>query len=176
MKKRVIIDTMVLICAMRQAAKLPASAKTPPHDKFSLARALLHKLRRNDDLIILPSVVVAEFLVKIPVVNHPKLLTVLSENFYIPAFDLRCTSLAADLMSHGFKVRKTMDDKDKPARDSVKADAMIVATAKVHSADLIYTDDDQLYKMADKCGVITNKVPSQSDDMFDDIDSRRGEL
>lgn len=61
------------------------------------AKALLADLDREDAEILVPAVVVAEFLAGTPKEQHSELLNVLHRRFQLPSFDIRSAAVSASL-------------------------------------------------------------------------------
>ena len=95
--------------------------------------------------VVLPSVVVAEFLVKVPEEQRDETLAELSQAFIIHPFDAVATTTAALLWNVGRPQRMS---KKPGTREALKADTLLVATAHAAGAKIIYTHDKQLRKLA----------------------------
>ena len=105
--------------------------------------------------VIVPSVVVAEFLAGIPTVQHQGLLDVHNRRFQIPPFDTRTAALAAELWRDAAARNPSLKDQVREAfpgteKAKIKADLMILATALVRKADILYTHDGPLRKIAEE--------------------------
>ena len=86
----------------------------------------------------IPTIVVAEYLVPADKKAHASIIEAINRRFLIRPFDIECASLAAEL----FKVGKPMRTAGIPlGREVLRADTLIIATAKVHKAKVFYTDD-----------------------------------
>jgi predicted nucleic acid-binding protein len=101
----------------------------------------------NEDTIILPAVAIAELLTPISSDRRPALLREFTEKFVCPPFDLRAAPLAAKLRADDEQL--AADDKYKKSeRHVLKADAMIIASAKVAGATRFYSSDFKCRKLA----------------------------
>ena len=96
---------------------------------------------------------VAEFLAGVPKQRHTDLLEVLNRRFQIPPFDTRTAAVAAELWRDASERNPHLRAQVQEAfpgteRAKVKADLMILATALVRKADILYTNDGPLAKVA----------------------------
>ncbi len=131
------IDTQILIWGVRADG---------PEDHRKRARSLFSQLKTVGATIIIPSVAVAEFL--IPIADKDaknKVMSAISESFAIMPFDARCCELASTLYAEW---KPAYQDGTPGSRDFLKADAMIVATAKIYGASIFYSDDKKCREMA----------------------------
>lgn len=88
---------------------------------------LLDMLEEAKEKIAIPSVMVAELLIKVPLVDHFNYLAELQRRFFVPLFDLPASALAATLwLKH-----KDLPKDEQIGRTTLKSDVMIVATAKI---------------------------------------------
>ena len=154
----VALDSMTLVWGIR---KHGASEKTE-HAGF-----LFSELERDKAQIIIPSVVVAEYIT--PISSHDertKVVAAMSERFFIVPFDADDAVLAAKLYSEG-KSSRAM--KKPGTRVCLRADALIVATAKNHGAQEFYTDDNDCYAMASKI-MTARRLPTTAPYLGDFLD------
>ena len=121
---------------------------------ISRTQALFEDLDGSDADIMVPAVVVSEFLAGVPKPQHPGLLEVLNRRFQLPPFDVRTAAVAAGLWRDAAErnphlrefVRETFPGTEKA---KIKADMMILATALMRKADILYTHDGPLRAIAD---------------------------
>lgn len=141
----VCIDNHILVWGIRREA-------TPGQEKMiKRTGLLLEYLEENDALIIIPSVVVGEFMVRVPPDKHKKVLAVLEKRFQIAPYDTAAALIAAQLWIEKNKGSSRVSDdlreglKD-PSRIKLKDDCKIIATAIKCKADCIYSEDDGVQK------------------------------
>ena len=141
----VVVDTQILIWAVKREA-------TPGQEPM-IQKALhyLEHLDKSKDRIIVPSVVVSEFLANVPDEREVALLQVLSQKFMIAPFDAPAAVLAARVWRKNSSgnpslVRQLKDEGVKQAK--IKADLQIIGTALARRADRVTTHDDWLMKNA----------------------------
>lgn len=164
------IDSMVLIFSGMVPRK--KSAKSEEYEEMKTrSKILLHKLQK--ETIVLPTVAIAELLVPVHPDKKGELTAVLSGMFLCHPFDLNAATIASDLWEHHKTLPKSLIYSD---RHVLKADILIVASAKSAGATEFYSHDK-------KCRALANKVmkacdlPSRDpDDMFLAGDIRRGEV
>ncbi|MBF0408885.1 MAG: PIN domain-containing protein [Candidatus Riflebacteria bacterium] len=134
------LDTQILIWGIRKEA---TGNQTKMIEK---AEVFLQQLSTNYSAVLLPSIVIAEFLVKIPYSNHPQTISAFSKKFRIAHFDLKVASQYAKIWRERPQIETTKDPFI--SKRDIKADCMIIATALAHEAEVIYSHDDGLKKMA----------------------------
>ena len=167
---RVAFDAVVLGAYLQPEAQYPKRVSRIP-DRIEY---LVKTLEDANATIIIPSPALSEFLV-LAAGDGPSYLSELTSNrvFSIEPFDLKSAIEAATS-----EVKATRDgDKRAGATGSwqkVKVDRQIVAIAKVHGVDALYSDDEDLKKLAAASGVcvkgaadlaLPSKAPQQ-DSLF----------
>lgn len=146
--KRVCLDNHILIWGIRGMA-------TPGQEEMvERAKDLLFEMDEMDAEILVPSVVVAEFLAGIPKTQHVGILEVLNRRFQLPPFDVRTAAIAAELWREAAERNPNLKEQIQDAfpgteKAKIKADMMILATALVRKADILYTHDGPLKKSAE---------------------------
>jgi predicted nucleic acid-binding protein len=140
----VCIDSHVMIWAIKE--------ESAPGQEFMIpkAKAFLKWLDKTDVKVIVPSVVVAEFLMRIPPEIHTTINNLIQRNFISPPFDLQAAAHFSRIWQarKSQKVLQDLIDNGK-TRQELKADSMIVATALARGASLIYSHDEGLKKFAE---------------------------
>lgn len=163
----VALDTQTLIWGGLRRGVLGIGDQSPADaEKEKRSRLLMFDLDEAKARIVIPSVVVAELLFPIDLHQHGNFLAVISQRFFCPPFDLPATSLAAKLWQHGH----SLPPEERSKRTVLKADAMIVATAKIHGARFFYTDDLNCRKLAEVAGLIGRPLPNHSLNLFPETD------
>lgn len=123
------IDTHTLVWGVRQVGTA---------NELDRAKWLFEELEIAKAQVLIPTVVIAEYLVKADKKTHASIIEAINRRFLIKPFDIECASLAAELFSTG----KTTRPSGIPlGREVLRADTLIIATAKVHKAKVFYSDD-----------------------------------
>lgn len=141
--KRACLDNHILIWGVR-------GVSTPGQEgMINRAQSLFEDLDAADADIIVPAVVVAEFLAGVPVPQHIGLLDVLNRRFQVVPFDVRTASIVAELWRDAAERNPHLRDQIREAfpgteRAKIKADLMILASALARGADVLYTHDGPL--------------------------------
>ena len=167
------IDAMILVYAGIVPSK---NAATDPELAELTVRAhrLLYRLSRDDATIILPTIAISELLVPVPASDHGMLIKALAEQFVCPAFDVQAASVAANLWAAHKKLPRDQQYKD---RHVLKADAMIIASARVAGASIFYSNDRACRALAGTVmrseGLPTK--PQNLEDVFVESDIRSGD-
>jgi hypothetical protein len=126
------------------------------------ARILFHELQEHT--IILPTIAISEILIPVPAMKRGQVLATLAESFVCPAFDQHAASIAADIWSRHKNIPDNLQYDNRPL---LRADAMIVASAKAAGATEFYSNDDKCRALADL--VMTGRsLPRQSEKLFID--------
>lgn len=127
------IDTQILIWAMKEEA-------TDGQESMILrSQALIDRLDKSNKKILIPAVVVGEFLIRMPDETHQTTANLLGRDFMVAAYDIRAAVYFAKLC------REKSHDRDLHnsgmTRQELRADRMIVATALAFGAECIYSHD-----------------------------------
>ena len=149
---RACLDNHILIWGIRGVAAVGQEIMV------RRARALMKELEKNKVDILVPAVVVSEFLAGVPKSQHTELLRVLNRRFELPPFDVRAAAVAAEvwreIASRNPDLRAQIQETfPGTQRSKIKADIQILATALVRKADVLYTHDGPLTNVA--AGLIT---------------------
>ncbi len=142
-------------------------------DLRTRARILLDILQEGNDRIVIPSIVVAEYLAGVPNDQRRKSLSEIQDRFYCPPFDAVSALLAADLFVRRSELPEEERGKD---RIVIKADIQIVASAKTHGTSILYSNDRGLRSLAETVGIKASDLPMHHPNMFVDRDIREGTL
>ncbi len=164
----VALDTMILIWCLRDS-KL-ASPATPNEAKRVRAQALFKDLNEQKARLVIPTVIVSELLYGVPARDRRQFLEFLSSNFFCPPFDLRASLLASEI----WEQTRQAPPAESSNRNIIKADAMIVATAKVAGVNVFYSDDAGCRRMASACNLDARDLPSHSENLLTDAEARKG--
>ena len=152
----VAIDSMILVWGIR---------KEGPEDRLERAKWLFAKLDHDQSQIVVPSIVIAEYLSHVDVRKHAETIELMNNRFIISPFDVRAASLAADLFRQGLEER---GDKGSPdGRKCLRADSLIVATARSQGVSVFYSHDKHCRTMATRARMEAFDLPTTADNLFD---------
>ncbi|NOY42802.1 MAG: type II toxin-antitoxin system VapC family toxin [Planctomycetes bacterium] len=135
------LDTNVLVWGIRKV-----SCPTRP-DLIDRCVQLIrdHKARHIE--IMIPSIVLAEFLTGQDPVSQRSVKEIIGKAFFIAPFDAKAAVIAAELFDkQEFDAAK---QESEVGRQCLKADYKILATAIAHGASAIYANDQHFIKFAD---------------------------
>lgn len=159
----VVFDTttvLLLIDPEAQPPIDPVTGKRLEHCKGRIEH-LLKQLSDSKTRILIPTPVLSEFLVKAGPNKHEYLNEFLgSYSFVVGPFDERAAIELAMLEDNDLKSGKKLDNKTTKAK--IKFDRQILSIAKVQGASVIYTDDNNMAKLAKSNGmdvVLTWDIP-----------------
>lgn len=167
-------DTMILIYGLRALNRGAGPKSEKERERRRRARILLteSKQRFRSNQIIVPTIVVAELLTGIPSEAHGTVIANLQENFFCPPFDIRATTIAATVWQARVQAGPPVSGAE---RRNLKADVLIVATAKLAGARRFYSTDPDCRRVAEIAGLLARDLPSHSEDLFIEAESRREE-
>jgi hypothetical protein len=168
----VAIDSMIVIYAGLAPSKV--ASRPAELDELSVrSKLLLHQLLRRKATILLPAVAVSELLVPVPTAQRGTLVAALMKSFVCPPFDLEAAAIAADLWSRHREGRK---DLQYGSRQVLRADAMIVSSARAAGATEFYTHDRKCRALASLVMTANDlPTPHELEDQFLADDIRRGD-
>lgn len=139
----VCLDTQILIWGIKNEATAGQEALIPK------AQAFLKHLDKNQVQVLIPSIVIAEFLMRIPPEAHATIGNLIQRSFVVAPFDLQASAHFARLWQlHHAVAEAPLAGADTFTRSALKADCMIVAAAIARGADCIYSYDKGLKKFA----------------------------
>lgn len=151
----VAIDTMILIWGIRRQGK----AK-----QIKRADWLFGSFEENGTQVIVPTVSLAEYLIPSDPMKHNDIVAPLAKRFILAPFDARCAPLAARLFAHGKEERKMGVEN---ARNLLRSDSLIIATAAVHGATTFYSDDALCRNLAKRVPrLLVEGLPTIAPDLF----------
>ena len=136
---------------------------------------LINELHTQSNKIIIPTPVLTELLIHAGKAGPNYLLEITkSAKFKVAAFDTRASVEAAAMLGATIKAGKKKGSSGKSSWPKTKFDHQIVAIAKVEGVDTVYTDDEDLGKLAAKLGlkVVTLAdlpLPPSKTPLFDNI-------
>jgi hypothetical protein len=152
------IDTMVLI----YAGVVPTNPGVQIDADLRLrAKLLLHMLTNAGATIILPAA------------KHGEFLAALQSHFVCAPFDVKASSIAADLFAEHAKLDRTAKY---TSRQVLKADVLIIAAAKSAGATDFYSHEKQCRTLASKVMQAHDLPTHDPNDMFLMDDIKRGEV
>ena len=127
------IDSQILSFLLKRQ---PPAGNNPTGCRglVSASRILINELKHEQTLIILSSIVVSELLIGIDPAKHDDFIAEIQEQFTIVSFAEQAMALAADLWMRTHKVSEDIRE-----RKCIKADTMIVASAKAGGAKIFYS-------------------------------------
>lgn len=144
------IDTMVLIWGVQGVASTGQEAM------IDRTRRYIRSLEKENRRIMVPTPALTEFLQNFDDGSRQRQLQVLERHFWIASYDLPAAYLAAGL------ARKTRDSprQEGISRRAVKTDIQIIATAIVHGATEIITEDLSHFERLAADRITVSRVPN----------------
>jgi predicted nucleic acid-binding protein len=143
-------DTTVLIWGVQGSARGGAEI-------VDRTRRYIDSLAKDNERIMIPTPAVTEYLQVFGPDDRRRQLEILARHFVIQAFDLPSAFLAADI---AYKTGAPKVSKD-VTRQAVKTDIEILATALVHGASSLITDNKRHFdKLAVGRHIKISEVPT----------------
>lgn len=141
----VCFDTQIIIWGVQGAARPSQQGMVQKTQLF------LNQLNETKVRIMIPSIVIAEFLMAIPFELHFQTSSLFQKKFIIEPFDLQAASKFAQIWQDKNQSGKVKQIKQELnlGKQELKADCMIVAIAVAKGADCIYSHDSGLKKFAE---------------------------
>lgn len=146
------VDTNFLIWGVRCVSTVGQE------DMIVRAQAFFSWVDERRHELVLTSECVAEYLVGGTELERKEQLIELSSKFKICPFDAKAAVIAAELRSDREFINSLKDDAGK-TRVCIKSDINIVATAKAHGVERVYSADRDLRKVAAKCQLSAMDIP-----------------
>ncbi len=140
----VCLDTHILIWGVRN------EAAPGQEEMIGRAQRYFDYLDANKDRILIPTVVVSEFLAHTPPEKHAALAQTLLKRFMVVPFDLPASLKAAEIWQSSRQsivpgLRAEFPD---ITRAKIRSDILIVASAVARKCDRIVTHDEALIRQA----------------------------
>jgi predicted nucleic acid-binding protein len=161
------IDTHILIWGMPQPSR-PRQGQDVQAMR-QRASLLFSMLEKQDATVVIPTVVVSEFLVGIASEKRGRVLSDLSSRFRCASYDVRACDFAANLWDKARALPKAELPQD---RQVLKADLMIVATAKIAGATRFFSHEASCRKLADLAGMSGCDLPTHNEDLWEWLKSK----
>lgn len=124
----------------------------------------------DDTSVLIPAIVIAEFLIPIPQESHAKVITEFNKNFIIAPFDALCASKFSLIWNTNKSLEREEQINSGITRAELKADSLIVATAVAYKAECIYSHDKWIKSFA-KGFIEVKEIPfiEKQKDAFESI-------
>lgn len=134
-------------------------------DMLERTRWLMNRLEEEGTDIMLSSVSLAEFLRGSSPDQAENQFRIIRENFLVQPFDAMAAQQVASAFGQAISIGEYVERKT-----AMKADILIVGTALAHGADVIYSHDRGLRKLAGKAGLQAEDIPAFGNSLFDLIE------
>ena len=144
MGRTVCIDTHIFLWGLKRNRYAP----NPP-ELLERCDLLFKKLDKEKCRLFVPTVVMGEAMVLLNETERISLLYSLAEKeLRLASFDLKAAQHFAIIQSRNLDIVKKMKEDKNYTAKHIKADIMIIASALSVDADLIYSNDAGLIKLA----------------------------
>lgn len=141
--KLVCLDSHILIWSIKEEATPGQEAMIPK------SKAFLRWLDETNTRVLIPTVIIAEFLMRIPPDMHTTVSNLMQQDFLIAPFDTQAAANFSKIWQTN-KEQKVIREliASGKTRQELKVDSMIVAIAVSRNAECVYSYDDGLKKFA----------------------------
>ncbi|MCL4870398.1 MAG: DUF4411 family protein [Anaerolineae bacterium] len=137
-------DTQILIWGIKQ------EATSGQEEKIARAIHLLKMCQEEKSKVIIPAIVAAELLSGTPEDRHNKITQTLQSYFMIIPFDMAAAQSYAHIWRQNEALRRKLSSEEEVDRVKAKADHLIIATAVARKATVIYSEDKDLKRFAER--------------------------
>lgn len=159
----VCLDNHVLIWGIKEEATEGQESMIPR------AKAFIESLDNPDYSVLIPTIVIGEFLMRIPVDMHATVMNLFNRSFIVAPFDMIAASKFAEIWQTK-KAQEVINElvKSGKTREELKVDRMIVAIAVSREAECIYSHDEAL-KIFAQGYIAVKEIPfiSKQSDAFE---------
>ena len=135
------LDTHVLIWGIKK------QANPTQQNMIDRAARFIQWLEKEKHTVIIPAPVLGELLMKIPVEQHQNFISQFSKNFIIAPFDAHAASQFAYIWQKTGESYQS-NNQGNSGREKIKVDCMIVAIAVAQKANVLYSEDADIIKIA----------------------------
>jgi hypothetical protein len=129
----------------------------------------MRDLEEKGEKIIIPAVAIAELLIPIDSHRHGEFIATPTDRFFCPPFDLRAAALAAKL----WQWHRALPAGEQIHRSVLKADVLIVASAKVAGASVFYSHDAKSRNLAVQAGMKALDLPTHSENLITNVELKK---
>lgn len=149
----VCFDHHILVWGIKEQATAGQEEMVPR------AKAFLKSLTETQTHVLIPSIVIAEFLMPIPLELHATVVNLFDRSFMVVPFDSAAASAFARIWQ-AKKGQAIVEDlvANGKTRAELRADSMIVATAYARNASCIYSHDNGVKAFA-KDFILVKDIP-----------------
>ena len=146
-------DTEILIWGIQKKAN-PAERKK---EKIPKAEYIFSEYIQKEGLkLVIPTIVAGEYLIKLTQ-NEKDVFFEFLEKCLLVDYDFRAAIIAAEIWSK----KNNIKGQRSGTRHCINADCKIIATAKAHGASVIYTEHDDIIKLAKLINFPTKSLPDK---------------
>jgi predicted nucleic acid-binding protein len=118
-------------------------------EMVSRSRALIANLRKEKVRVIIPSIVLGEFLIGLPLDEHPRYEQLVRSKFPIIPYDFAASMIFARIWrtkTDEQTIARIKAEENPPTRAQLRADLMIIATAISAGCSCIYGHERRFYQ------------------------------
>ena len=151
------LDSVTLIHAFKEFVP-GISYSQLEREMAGRAKILIHNLHVEGATIVVPAVVISEYLSGVDSAHHEKTIAAFRDSFEIPPFDLKSVSIAAKL----WQAHRSLPVAEQLGRIVLKADVLIIATMKAFGVSHYYSNDAKSRTLAKQAGLIPHDLPERS--------------
>jgi predicted nucleic acid-binding protein len=180
----IVFDTTYLVVMLQEKFPPVKDRDNKPVPKArERINYLVEQLSANNSIIIIPTPVLAEIMVRAGKAG-PEYLNKLSNSskFQLTPFDVKAAIEAAEI------IRKIKDDNKGQPIDTwakIKFDIQVVATAKAENSSVIYSDDSGIENHGRRAGITVRRIcdlqlppepENETQSLFSDLEERNEEI
>ncbi len=161
------LDNNILVWATRMDPRPVDGGGRDIADLQRRAQTLVADLNQKSFDIVIPAVVLSEYLCAINTAKHGNVIAVFKELFFTQPFDDHAAAVAASL----YRSTRTLEVEPGQTKRVLKIDTMVVASAHVARCSTFYSNDKRCRKLAEMLGMIARDLPTHSEDLLINLEA-----
>lgn len=158
---RIAFDTQILVWLIRGVDQKTSAADKSKKQRVEWLRIEIEEARDPIEIVI-PSIVVAEYLRPVPKNQHAAQLEILRRSYLIQPLNEHAASISADLFAK-WQAKTNCGTEEK---SRTKTDMHVVASAKAAGVEKFYSHDKRVRDLAELIDLPAFDLPSQPTTLF----------
>lgn len=139
-----------MICCIDANIFIWGYKKQGDQEMIDRASHLFNLMDERGDILMIPTVVIAEVLAPEPVEKYPVIMDKIRKNVIIGEFDLMAASIYANMFRNKIEELKKIAHENGIDNQKMKVDHLIIASAIKQGANCIYSNDHGLHTFGQK--------------------------
>jgi predicted nucleic acid-binding protein len=156
---KVALDTHILIWGVQ------GTANEGQEHKIQLAKSLIQNLEEDDAAVLVPSIVVGEFLLGLPEEKHKEAISIINSYFQVADYNALSSARAAEAFKQSADdgLYDTLKQSPGVVRQEIMVDHHIVGCMVSHDVDVLFSEDSALSSVAQKHMTVRDLPANQAE-------------